>query len=95
MICSGNAAKGTSPVGFSESGDVLHFFGETLYISRDDVMGVLSYPSRAAEFCMRFLPMSVSTYVRIAAKSLSSGFRELLSLLIGALDTFLTLGTDL
>ena len=95
MISSGNAVEGTFPIGFSEGGDILHFFGETLYISRDDVMGVLSYPSRAAEFCMGFLPVSVSTYVRIAAKSIYSGFCELLSLLFGALDAFLTLGTDL
>ena len=36
-ICSGSISFGDIPIGFSENGDVLHFFGELLYISRKDV----------------------------------------------------------
>ena len=95
LVSSGNASSDISPIEFSESGDVLHFFGETLYISRDNVMQLLSYPSRASEFCMGFLPTSVAGHIRSFAQSLTSNCRSFLSLAFGALDAFFTLGTNL
>ena len=49
-------------VHFSEDGDVLHIFGETLYISQDSLKKISSYPGKASAFCISFMPQTLKRY---------------------------------
>lgn len=94
-ICSGSISFGDIPIGFSENGDVLHFFGELLYISRKDVSRLLSLPSSAAEFCKGFIPVFASVPLDIITESVKANCSSFISVVFGALETFLTIGTNL
>ena len=49
---------------FSEDGDVLHFFGETLYISENSVKEVASLPVKATEHCFSLLPTTAKRFIK-------------------------------
>ncbi len=88
-------SKGQKAVFFSEDGNILSFFGETIYFAKDTVRTILGYPLDAANFCLDFLPTSASVFVRNFCTAVVGSGAELLSAVSDALDTFFKIGTRL
>ncbi len=93
LICGiiGNK-NGEAPIYFSDDGNVLSFFGETVFIDRESVESFAGYPRDALVFCKGFLPES---FVR-SADRLSHHFAEngkcFLTLAKKAVIRFFTVG---
>ncbi|MBR3996216.1 MAG: hypothetical protein IKI97_13190 [Clostridia bacterium] len=66
---------------FSEDGDVLHFFGETLYISENSLKKISAYPGRASEFCISFMPQTLKRYSEYFTDIAKESAEQLLSTL--------------
>lgn len=74
-----NSSANGPAVYFSEEGDVLHFFGETLYISQDSLNKICSYPQKATEHCVSFMPQSLKLYLEYFTNIAKDSAGQLLS----------------
>ncbi len=95
MLCSGigDSVGKEKAIFFSEDGSVLNFFGETLYISRDTTEKVLQYPSKAAKFCISFLPNSVNSAAEDLERNLSDNAKSFVTFVKNVITGFFTVGT--
>lgn len=93
LVTSGSDSLGGDAVYFSHDGDVLSFFGETLYISEDSVKSVLDYPGKALDFSMSFLPASLYGYVKPIFEKVSDDAAVFFGFVGDCMQEFLRLGT--
>ena len=95
MISAGsiNAEENYGHIFFSDDGETLSFFGETLNFSRSDMERILSYPARSASFCADFLPQSLQNPTRGFYTHFSGDFKKTAELLENGITGFFTFGT--
>lgn len=84
-----------SPIYFSEDGEMLNFFGETLYISENAVDNILSYPGKALNFGLSFMPESIERPARFFLDAFSQSFGEFTDFTVNVVGDILTIGTVL
>ena len=92
-ISSGSDSLGGDAVYFSHDGDVLSFFGETLYISESSVRSILEYPGKAVDFTMSFLPVSLRGYMDTALQNVAKDASAFFEFIGRCAKEFLRLGT--
>ena len=93
VLSSGSDSLFGDAVYFSHDGDVLSFFGETLYISESSVKSILDYPGEAVDFTMSFLPVSLRGYVDTVLQNVSKDASEFFGFIGDCTEEFLRLGT--
>lgn len=95
LICGIVGGKsGEAPIYFSDDGNVLCFFGETLFIDKESIGAVVAYPNHALGFCKGFLPKSLNAAVDSLSPCIVQNGKHFLVAVKNAVTGFFTVGTS-